>query len=247
MTRPAVIIGLGGTGQWVLTYLKKNLLEAGEGTLPGNVRFLAFDTMPQPEVEVRTVGGEKEERAEVGTVRLTKEEFVHIGGDANDLGERIAREEPEYAHIGKWFQAKKWRNILRQQDWLLDEGAGRIRQMGRLAVFKDLLNGSAGSKVWLALRTSIESVKNSVNDQNRLAIIVVGSFAGGTGSGSLIDISLLARHMAKGMSHDMQAYIVLPTAFTTNPGNEMLARGFAAWRELDRFMVTNTTFPLRVD
>ena len=34
MTRPAIVIGLGGTGQWVLTYLKKDLLEIGEGVMP---------------------------------------------------------------------------------------------------------------------------------------------------------------------------------------------------------------------
>jgi len=112
MARPAVVIGLGGTGQWVLTYLKKDMQEAGSGELPANVKLLAFDTMPQAEVEVRTVGGIREEKVEVGSVRLSNEEFVHIGGDASKLGEAIANDGTEFAHIAKWFRAKEWRKIL---------------------------------------------------------------------------------------------------------------------------------------
>jgi hypothetical protein len=48
MTRPALIIGLGGTGQWVLTYLKKDLLETGIGKMPSVVRLLCFDTEKHP-------------------------------------------------------------------------------------------------------------------------------------------------------------------------------------------------------
>ena len=44
MTRPAIVIGLGGSGQWVLTFLKKELLEIGGGTLPSGVKLLSFDT-----------------------------------------------------------------------------------------------------------------------------------------------------------------------------------------------------------
>ena len=44
MARPAFIIGLGGTGQWVLTYLKSELMELNSGVLPSEVQLLEFDT-----------------------------------------------------------------------------------------------------------------------------------------------------------------------------------------------------------
>ena len=44
MARPAIIIGLGGTGQQIVTFLKKELLEIGGGQLPKEVKLLAFDT-----------------------------------------------------------------------------------------------------------------------------------------------------------------------------------------------------------
>ena len=92
MARPAVIIGLGGTGQWVLTYIKKDLLETNRGQLPSNVRLLVFDTMPQATVETAQAGGEKE--VKVGTIKLTTDtEFVHLGGNIFDLANQVKRDD----------------------------------------------------------------------------------------------------------------------------------------------------------
>ena len=44
IVNPAVIIGLGGTGKWVLTYVKKNMLDTYSGEMPKTVRLLSFDT-----------------------------------------------------------------------------------------------------------------------------------------------------------------------------------------------------------
>ena len=249
MTRPAVIVGLGGTGQWVLTYLKREMLIAGQGKLPSNLRFLSFDTMPKPDVAVRTVQSKQDEAIAVGSVQLDAEEFVHIGGDAAPISDRIQKEDTEYRHIAKWFRNREWRQTLPPSAWNLDDGAGRIRQLGRLATFKDLLNLQAGSKVWKSLNRAIENVKSQgeLSDNQPLELLLVGSFAGGTGSGCFLDIALLMRHLARGVPHALRAYFVLPTAFNNQPTNQMLARSFAAWRELNRFMLVNPNFPIRVD
>ena len=44
MPRPTVVVGLGGTGQWVLTWLKRDLMLANNGEMPGNVQLLEIDT-----------------------------------------------------------------------------------------------------------------------------------------------------------------------------------------------------------
>jgi hypothetical protein len=249
MTRPAVVVGLGGTGQWVLTYLKREMLIAGRGNLPSNLRFLAFDTMPKPDVAVKTVQSAQQEAIAVGSIQLTGEEFIHIGGNAFSISERLQSDDAEYKHIAKWFRNREWRRTFPSTAWNLDDGAGRIRQLGRLATFKDLLNLQAGSKVWRALKKAIEDVKSQgqVSESQPLELILVGSFAGGTGSGCFLDIALLLRHLARGIPHSLRAYFVLPTAFNNEPTNEMLARSFAAWRELNRFMLVNPDFPIRVD
>ena len=97
MTRPAVVVGLGGTGQWALTYLKRELLIAVEGkATPVIFDFYRLKTMPQPEVTVRTAqSGSREELVSVGTVKLTSEEFVHIGGNAYSISDKLSRGEPQ--------------------------------------------------------------------------------------------------------------------------------------------------------
>src|SRR5438270_9261693 len=79
IVNPAVIIGLGGTGKWVLTYVKKNLLDTYGGEMPKTVRLLSFDTTSE---KVSRDGVPQEEDARVGNVQLDKQaEFVYLGGN----------------------------------------------------------------------------------------------------------------------------------------------------------------------
>ena len=249
MTRPGLIVGLGGTGQWVLTWLKRDLLLSNNGVMPKNVRLLEIDTCTQLEAKASRINakGQKEEATEVGGVMLDRSEYVYIGGNAHELARQIkARQAKGKEVVYPWFHAAKWLSTQAPRTFVLDEGAGRLRQFGRLAVFKDMQGEEAGSSVWSALRTAIEGVRVAVNEQRSLEIIVVGSFAGGTGSGLFIDIALILRLLARqlGVNHILRGMFALPSVFTTNPDAEMKARSFAAWRELNRFMVVDEDFPM---
>lgn len=251
MPRPAVIVGLGGTGQWVLTWLKRDLLLSNNGLMPDNVKLLEVDTATKLEAgaksiafeEKRLATGQREEEASVGGVTLGPGEFVYIGGEARPLAEDIKSH--KYPQMG-WFRAERWLNDLPPTAFTLDDGAGRLRQFGRLAVFKDILGQETHSKLWRALRTSIESVRTATDEERKLEIIIAGSFAGGTGSGMFIDIALILRMIAQqlGVHHVLRGFFALPSAFTSAPDSEMKARSFAAWRELNRFMVVNANFPM---
>ncbi|MGC8837866.1 MAG: tubulin-like doman-containing protein [Anaerolineae bacterium] len=242
MARTAFVIGLGGTGQWVLTHLKKDLMESHGGTMPDNVRLLAFDTMPQATAELAATGRQGEKEVKVGSVRLEKErEFVHIGGDCYEIGE--AASQGKLPHIGSWFQADYWLANLPRAQWVLSAGAGQLRQFGRLGLFKDLGN-PAHSEIWTRLNANIMELAKKLEEQQRLEIIIVGSFAGGTGSGMLLDIALLARYRAGRVPNIIRGYFALPNAFDAEPSEEMKARSFAAWRELNRLMVVSADFSL---
>lgn len=247
MTRPAVIIGLGGTGQWVTTYVKKDLLEIGKGKLPESVRLLAFDTMPQATAETERAGGEKE--VKVGTVKLeTGIEFIHLGGNAFGLAKQVR--DGKYPHIGSWFDADHYLRTLPPAAFNLAEGSGQIREFGRIAVFHDLTSPAA-SELWQRLYTAIQRAKQGVDQQTQLEVIIVGSLAGGTGAGMLVDIPLLLRAIASeavGGNYIVRGFFVLPRAFPQVTGKKkdrMLARAFAAWRELDRFMIVDRDLGLR--
>ncbi len=246
MSRPALVIGLGGTGQWVLTWLKRDLMLANNGKLPSNVKLLSIDTSTQLEAGAKrvTAEGDEEEGIEVGGVALEPDEFIYIGGDSMPEAERVKK--GELTQIGKWYDAQTWLDTQAPAAFILDDGAGRLRQFGRIAVFKDMLGRDTGSRLWLAFDSALSAVRAMTTEQRRLEVIVVGSLAGGTGSGMFLDIALILRLMAKqkGIHHILRGYFALPSVFTNTPDAGMKARVFAAWRELNRFMVVDSDFQM---
>lgn len=246
MPRPGLVVGLGGTGQWVLTWLKRDLELSNQGNMPENVRLLEIDTATRLEAGAARVSasGQKEEAAVVGGVRLSDDEFIYVGGDSRPYAELV--KSGHYRQIRQWYQSEKWLSTQTPATFILDDGAGRLRQFGRMAVFKDILGQETNSVLWRAFRAALEGVRSATNEQRRLEIMVVGSFAGGTGSGMFIDISLILRMLAQqmGIHHVLRGYFALPSVFTTAPDSEMRARSFAAWRELNRFMVVAPDFPM---
>lgn len=250
MTRPALIVGLGGTGQWVLTYLKKDLMESNGGTMPDNVKLLAFDTMPQASVSADSAASahEKGQDIKVGAVQLmTNTEFFHLGGEMRGIGEMLTaadnnRQQQPLAHIGSWFAAQHWMQSLPRASWVLATGAGQLRQFGRLGLFQDLADPGR-SQIWSRIDVAARSLERGLGQQ-RLEIVVVGSFAGGTGSGMFIDFGLLLRERTKGVNSMLRGYFALPRVFDQNPDDDLKARSFAAWRELNRFMTVSPEFPM---
>lgn len=246
MSRPALVVGLGGTGQWVLTWLKRDLMLANNGKLPDNVKLLSIDTSTQLEAGAKRVNatGTEEEGIEVGGVTLEAGEFIYIGGDSKPEAERVKR--GELKPIGKWYNAQKWLDTQSPASFILDDGAGRLRQFGRMAVFKDMLGKETGSRIWRAFRSALEEVRSATTEERRLEIVVVGSFAGGTGSGMFLDVAQILRLMAqqRNIHHVLRGYFALPSVFTNSPDEDMRARTFAAWRELNRFMVVDSDFQM---
>jgi hypothetical protein len=241
MARPALLIGLGGTGQWVLTYVKKELLDytKGEG-VPREVRLIAFDTTQQ--IDEKKSKSKDEEEVVVEGVRLDSDEFYHLGGNVEKIVREIA-EENKHPHISSWLQAKSYLTTLSPGQYLLDEGAGQMRPMGRMAVFKDLEANPENSRIFGTIRDAIQDIRTQVKENRSLEISIISSLAGGTGAGMAIDIAHLVRTIAedtiKSESFVIRGFFVLPRAFRRIPGGDtasMRARAFAAIRELSRFI-----------
>lgn len=249
MTRHALVIGLGGTGAWVLTYLKKDLIESNGGVMPDNVKLLAFDTVTQTGASAGSAqGNDRNKDKVVGAIRLKpKEEYFHLGGDMYDVGVAVSdgakRGQQTLPHVASWFAADHWLTTLPRASWSLAAGAGQLRQFGRLGLFSDL-RARNKSEIWSRIDVAVGSLARKFEGKERLEIIIIGSFAGGTGSGMFLDVALLARHRAKSVSNVVRGYFALPEVFDPDPDNDMLARSFAAWRELNRFMVINQYFTM---
>ncbi|MBK8417403.1 tubulin-like doman-containing protein [Candidatus Villigracilis saccharophilus] len=249
MTRPAIIIGLGGTGQWVLTFLKKELLEIGGGTMPSGVKLLSFDTTTRTTAETGQTGKrKKEEDISAGAVRLVEgKEFIPIGDNIGSLVSEIAA--GKYPHL-QWFPAKSFLSKLPPAAFNTKEGSGQIRHMGRISIFRDLA-AIQRSEILSRLRAAMQDLQGKVSRDTQMEIIIVGSLAGGTGAGMLVDMALLVRAQAAKVvanNYVVRGFFILPRAFTAGglgEGRDMLARSFAAWRELDRFMIVSERFGLR--
>lgn len=249
MTRPAIVIGLGGTGQWVLTFLKKELLEIGGGTLPSGVKLLAFDTTTRTTATTgQTSKRDKDEDIRAGSVRLIDgKEYIPIGDNVGALASEIAA--GKHSHL-QWFPAKSFLSKLPPAAFNTKEGSGQIRQMGRISLFRDLA-AFQRSEILSRLRAAMQDLQGKVSRDMQLEIIIVGSLAGGTGAGMLVDLAYLVRAQAAKMvanNYVVRGFFVLPRAFTAGglgEGRDMLARSFAAWRELDRFMIVSERFGLR--
>jgi hypothetical protein len=245
MARPAIIIGLGGTGQWVLTLLKKNLIESYQ-KIPDNIKLLSFDTMSQASVQAAGTNSE-DDQVQVGGISLEKgNEFISLTGNVRIFGEEIAR--GLHPNISSWFDANYYLSMANPALWDLGAGAAQVRQFGRLAFY-----AKAQDVIGSNVNRAIEDVRRLLSSQDQIQLIVVSSFAGGTGAGMFIDMGLLCRHLIeKGLNSAIftRGFFVLPSAFGASSLGQaasqqhMLARSFAAWRELDRYMSMGSGFGL---
>jgi len=256
MARPALVIGLGGTGQWVLTFLKKDLLEIGNGEMPPGVRLLAFDTTKHPSAKTgHDDGGHKDPSdtrvRRAGTVELQDRiEFIHFGSDVSDLVDEI--NQGQHPHLA-WFKASDALRKLPRAAFNADDGAGAIRHIGRLSFMKDVQSRTT-SRIISTIEKAFDRIEkdSKITVQNRLEIIIVSSLAGGTGAGILVDMAMICRAIAESRYTGnivVRGFIITPRAFasgTMGQGNEMLARSFAAWRELDRMLVTSKEYGANV-
>lgn len=241
MARPALLIGLGGTGQWVLTYVKKELLDYTKSEeVPNEVRLLAFDTARH--IDEKKKKPDEEEPIVVEGVRLGLREFYHLGGNI----ERIVREivsEQKHSHIASWLQSRTYLTRLAPGQYLLEEGAGQMRPFGRMAIFKDLQANPETSVIFGTLRDAIFDIRREVKEDRNLEISIISSLAGGTGAGMAIDVAHIVRTIAEdaigSQKFVIRGFFVLPRAFQHIPGGDsqgMRARSFAAIRELSRFL-----------
>ncbi|AFV77270.1 hypothetical protein Theos_2281 (plasmid) [Thermus oshimai JL-2] len=223
-----VLIGLGGTGKWALLRAKKRFLETF-GEVPPLVRFFLIDTTTANTDELSTASGQR--------VRLQASEILHIEARGASLLPKVHDE------IREWFPPKAdlKANIL--------AGAGQIRALGRLALFANASLVYENLRDLLALARDYKDERPS-GERNyiyepytpHLTVAVVGSLAGGTGSGIFLDVAFLLRQLMKD-EDQLFGYFLLPDIYTNRPGTQNVeANAYGALKELDHFMSLRQNF-----
>lgn len=235
MPSPTLVIGLGGTGDWVLTHVYHNLKEQYR-YVPEEVKLLLVDTDNNPGA-----------RAQFNGVKLPEEFILSIGGPVSDLTEQISSDanKGRYPELSSWYQAK-WFSNIGGAVLNLQNGASQFRQLGRLSVFDNFRTG--GQSLVANLEKQIGLIRKKA--ARTLMVCLVGSLCGGSGSGMFIDVAHLIRRTALKIGYPdegvmLRGFLVLPQAWegTLHPGEHtrgvFRARAFAALRELERFSGTH--------
>jgi predicted house-cleaning noncanonical NTP pyrophosphatase (MazG superfamily) len=238
MPRPSFIIGVGGTGSWVLSWLKKDLIETHGSLEKLPVRLLLLDTAPNmAQVDSRDTqsGGYSE------FIRLTDDEFIHLpaqnAGGLNatmHINNGVLERQENLAHFYDWFCGGYFPAAALN----LAVGGAQFRQLGRLSLIQGLHMAGSADQVYQRIRIAMDSVARDSGNQRSVEVHVAGSFAGGTGSGLFIDVAWLVRAIARQLNIRtfLTGFFAMPSVFGQQANPERQAKAFCAWRELNRMM-----------
>ncbi|MCP4157380.1 MAG: hypothetical protein GY757_57245, partial [bacterium] len=187
--KPSLVIGVGGSGYWILSLLKKQLY-INYGIDVDNskeVKFLLLDTLSENKFET-----EYQQHVEsIGEkFAIKRNEYVHLS-DMQDGFFKWANDERNYSEQRySWLRRKHFiENFPAEADWTLTDGAAQKRQFGRMAFFFNK------NKIKQAVTTLLKELRETARDST-IPVWIFGSFAGGTGSGMMLDTAILTKLVA---------------------------------------------------
>ncbi|HXA18692.1 MAG TPA: tubulin-like doman-containing protein [Thermoanaerobaculia bacterium] len=232
---PTLFIGLGGTGKEVLLRLRRKIVE-GYGALDRLpfLRFMHLDTdknqTAYEQYELRAADDPLYER-----VRFSSSERVDLTV-AGGTGRYVEHLE-HFPNVKRWFPAGG--KIAHLGD--LKEGAGQVRIASRLGFF----DASNHQKITGRLEQCHRELTNAavLTQSSRLGfqfeprnekVVIIASLAGGTGSGTFLDMGFLARRYFR--DAERVGILLLPAFFAGYAGADRVrANGYAALMELNHY------------
>lgn len=218
-----IFIGLGGSGAKSLLHLRRLILErfgrvdALEGTA-----FLSIDTETTSDVPPPTQGNKPDLFAEV--IRFRESERVNLSTSISGLiGDNLKRNQ----HIQDWWDA----SYSIPAGLRIETGAGQIRPLARLCFFatRDRLLERL-TDCWRRV-TSSEIVSDRVDTAAKVHVVIIAGWAGGTGSGTFLDMAAMVRGAFPESS--MHGIFVLPGVFRAvdSAFAKLAANGYACLME----------------
>ncbi|HEX2062691.1 MAG TPA: tubulin-like doman-containing protein, partial [Thermoanaerobaculia bacterium] len=228
--RPTVVIGLGGTGYGALLKLKQRFVDA-YGSVPPIIRFLSIDT---------TENAEGTAQSPAHGAQLDHNELYVL-----QVGNPSALVNGTNEHIDEW-----WPTEIPTQSIIA--GAGQVRARGRLALF------AKASEVYSRIRRAVDDVRNIRNQKQMYAdqfqvstragveVHIVGSLAGGTGSGTFLDVAFMARDIIGGDEQsNFTGVLLLPGIFTRYAGVALVKpNAYGALKEIEYLSTMKGSFQI---
>jgi len=244
--RPTLFVAIGGTGMEVLLRVRRRLLNA---IWAGGVRveslaefpiaqFVQFDLDQGAVIES---GRAQQEDLQFDLLKFQEEEKLV---ESFDL-EKYSRDEDalsRFPHIQEWLPLTPTK--IRELKIDPAKGAGQIRALSRLYFFDKY------SKTRDKIRQKLRALKAGLSsdeqlkrlglelDSSKVRVVVVGSVAGGTGSGSFLDMGWLCSWLARDEigAAEVELMLFLPTGFAGANKDRTEGNGYAALMELESVM-----------
>lgn len=247
MTKPTLIIGLGGTGRQTLMQVRRMFLEDDPYVLRKENRDAfrrQYSSGRMPHVELLSI--DTDERL----LDLDGEPFDSVLAEAALSGRevldiKIVREKVEALHRERNAHPNylPWYDFSLPSSGLPEHGAGQTRPWGRLAFFHNYREISDHIKDAMLRLLSSEASDGArliglPLDNDMIKVQLVFSIAGGTGSGMFLDTAFLIRKLAKELGNvdvKIEAVILLPNAFSSDHKHRVFANAYAALMEIEYY------------
>jgi len=249
MVQPTLFIGVGGTGMEIALRVRRRILNHVWGSPKNPLRianltefplaqFINFDLDAGSVIESGLAAATdplselvKFSEEEKLISKLEMDKYLRSDGELN-----------KHRHIASWFPLTR----KKVQELGIDpsKGAGQIRALSRLYFFDKyvalrsvlegkinaLLAGADNSATARTERLGLELQGGS------LRVVVIASTAGGTGSGSFLDMGYLAKWMADirfAGSNKVDLCLMLPSGYSGHGKSRTEANTYAALMELE--------------
>ena len=210
-----LIISYGGTGANALKKVKETFLrELSAEDMASSVRLLAIDT------DLCTQD------------KFEPSEFFHLD---NTAARGLIQTSPRT--VSDWMSDRTIEMIRTAPYYLDGNGASSVRQIGRLTLFPAAtVNG-----LKMRITSLIQQLTDGINVN--LKVFILTGIAGGTGSGTVIDLTYLIRSFIEGMgignTTSIAGFVLLPSVGRANDPQSIRhanSNGYAALKEINYFM-----------
>lgn len=226
-----VFISSGGVGRIALAELKKSIMnQVNHDDIEKQTMFLAVETAHQ-EID------EAIEKGEFETIETLK---VPCTGAHNSIKpDRILPQMEEWVHPDLWSVTGGNNRVSREFN---GTGAGARRQCGRVLFSQSAVQTELYNKL-----SRIPSLLAKKQGIRKINVFFLCGIAGGTGSGTIIDLAYLSRHFINDIVGTMadtvvySAYLFMPSACSDKIEEPMKRESgnrnaYAALKEIDYYM-----------
>ena len=230
MPSGVLVIGVGGAGRGVLNFLKKSL-EDDKGSLDrAGAVLLGIDG---PREDQYVIHG-----YQIDTQTTSKEFYQFTKNPGKQIDDRNKAISVPYFDQWLSIEAAK-RTPTNYTD--PTEGLGGVRTVGRGVAFLE------ATDLRKAISEAFNRAARYAPAGTKTQTFIVGSFSGGAGAGTLVDIAHITRDCI-GRDEWLNGVICMPTSFAAVTDRRYSdAKGFAGLREVVRLQGATAEFPTRVE